>query len=66
LAHGVVGSLFAPAEAIQNDQHDRPPLLHFRPLSTMTGYYGLRRKRQSAPTGVAPPNDLGRVTDDCA
>jgi hypothetical protein len=28
LAHGVVGRVVAPAPAVENDQHHRPPLLH--------------------------------------
>ena len=29
LADGVVGRIVAPTPAVQNDQHDRPPPLHF-------------------------------------
>jgi hypothetical protein len=29
LQDGIVGGVLAPAEAVQNDQHDGPPLLHF-------------------------------------
>src|SRR5215472_1803155 len=54
LAHRVVGTLFAPAEAVQDDQHHGPPLLHF-PILVLPGigYCGLRRERQSAVAAYA-------------
>ncbi len=33
LADGVVGFVFAPAPAVENNEHHRPPTLHFHDLS---------------------------------
>ena len=51
LAYGVIRRVLAPAPAVQNDQHNRPPLLHLSslPSDNAKGYYGSKRERQSMP-----------------
>src|SRR5271156_3434353 len=49
LTDGVVGCLLAPAPAVENNEHDRPPTLHllYPSLWMITPYCELRRTRQS-------------------